>query len=138
MRAACVQREAPGGAANHQQWHVRARSRLARFNVDDGLYDGELELGDAEHTANFSLDPAIIEQAVGRPAADIIACLHSDDKHVRKRAKLATRGANAHFNELEGRFLLRDGPRGLTVYGVPQRTSSGPAEPIGSAEATQG
>ena len=47
--------------------------------------------------------------------------IRSEEKAVRKLAKQATKAANAHFHQLEGAFVLGSGPRGLTVYELPQR-----------------
>ena len=46
---------------------------------------------------------------------------NSEDKATRKAAKQVVRAANAHFNQLEGEFVLGSGPRGLTVYVLPQK-----------------
>jgi hypothetical protein len=117
-----------------QTVRVQARcARLTKFSVDDdGVESCAVELhdklqGSAPFSRELPLKSGVIDAILGQPLRLVAANLQSEDKPKRKLAKLATRSTNAHFQGLEGIFVLGSGPGGLTVLELPPRAAA-PAE----------
>ena len=109
-----------------QRATVRAScTRLTKFTVEDEEYRTDVELSEPDEGGSFTcelaVDHALVFSILRQPAALVAQQIRSEEKAVRKLAKQATKAANAHFHQLEGAFVLGSGPRGLTVYELPQR-----------------
>ena len=101
--------------------------RLTKFTVEDDAYVADVEMSDGDAAdggapgRELAVDGGLLTAILAVDASVVLAQLLSEDKATRKLAKQSTKKANAHFHQLQGLFVLGAGPRGLTVYALPDR-----------------